>query len=67
MHAPHGSHHRDTPARDADANQALTYAKLGRASNAVANAILGLAGDQAQRVVLLVDQGVAAVTATLAH
>ena len=49
----------------AGTDRALTYAKLARATNAVANAMLRLAGGAPSRVVLLVDQGISAVTAML--
>jgi len=47
------------------ADRSLTYAELGRAVNTVANAILQRSCGRAQRVVLLVDQGISAVIATL--
>lgn len=47
------------------ADRRLTYAELGHAVNATANAILRRSSQGPQRVVLLVDQGISAVIATL--
>ncbi len=47
-------------------NRALSYAELEGAVNAVLGVLLAQADGRAQRVVLLVDQGIPAVIATLA-
>ncbi len=46
-------------------NRALTYAELDGAVNAVLRVLVGHADGRAQRVILLVDQGIPAVIATL--
>lgn len=49
----------------AAADRRLTYAELAGAVNAMSNALLGRSPPSLQRVVLLVDQGISAVVATL--
>jgi amino acid adenylation domain-containing protein len=56
-----------TPDRPALADGAarLTYAELNRAANQTAHALLEIAGDQPQPVVLMMEQGVGMVTALI--
>src|SRR5262245_13235988 len=47
------------------ADRAITYAQLNESANRIAHAILAARGERSERVALLLNQGAAAIAATL--